>query len=149
MTFNDFRSRLRKLNSRIVCIAGRGRIAGIYLYMPKHELSNPETGLKHLGGMPSPFFTTLPKYSFWDDALGGFNKGTDGVLRSLTEWRFAGKPVLNRSEAIREFGYFPPTFKVPTADKPEWVAKKRLKAKYQLQANKDNGQMMGQGMVTA
>lgn len=143
MTFTEFKTRLRKLNRRLVAIPGAGRIAGLYLYMPKHPISNPETGLKHLGGMPSPFFYNLPKYSFWDDSLGGFNKGTDTVLRTLSEWRFAGKTIIKRGEAMAEFGYFPSFARLPERETPEWWAKKRMKQKYQLQNSKGSGQLQG------
>lgn len=133
MTFNEFVSKLRRLNGRIRAFRGKGHIAGLYLYMPKHPMSNPETGLKHLGGMPSSFFCSLPKFSFWDDRLGGFNKGYHGVLRDLTEMRFAGRPVIYRKEAVRTFGYFPPTAKLPARETPVWWGKKRLREKYQLE----------------
>lgn len=148
MSGKEFVRKLKKLNSRIRVFPGSGRVDGIYLYMPKHPVSNPETGLKHLGSMPSSrLFSSLPKFSFWDDNMGGFNRGWQGVLRMLTEFRFAGRPVIHRSEALRMFGSFPTSAKLPMREKPVWWAQKRAREKFQIKNLASNGQQAGQVAV--
>jgi hypothetical protein len=138
----EFVAKLKKLNPRIKFFEGRGHIAGLYLYMPKHPMANPETGLKHLGGMPSPrFFGRLPKEAFWDDALGGFNKGWTSVVRELCNWRIGGRPVIYRSQALKEFGNFMSFRPMPKPIKKMWAGKERLKQKYQLHNESDRAKV--------
>jgi hypothetical protein len=143
MNGKDFIAKLKRLNPRIRFFEGRGHIAGLYLYMPKHPMANPETGLKHLGGMPSPrFFGRLPKEAFWDDTLGGFNKGWATVVRELSRWRMAGRPVISRLEAQRVFGNLVSFKEMPKPIKKTWAGKERMKEKYQLHSYADYDKVM-------
>ena len=129
---------------------GKGHIAGLYLYMPKHPMSNPSHGMKHLGGMPSPrFFSTLPKYSFWDDRFKGFNKGWTDILRYLTSLRFAGRPVISRQEAMEEFGDFYSYRAKPKRVEKTWAGKQRLKEKYPTYNSSDYDKVMKDLQQTA
>ena len=150
MNGKEFVAKLKRLNSRIRFFEGfGGPTAGLYLYMPKHPKSNPETGLKHLGAMPSPrFFSRLPKNDFWDDSLGGFNRGWQSVLRRLCSMRFAGRPVINRSEAMRTFGGF---FSWTELVKPfgkTWAARERIKEKFQTHNMADYDKVMQERKAT-
>ena len=145
MNSREFARRLRALNGGLVVAPGLGRVDGLYLRMPKHPSSNPESGLKHLGSIPSSrVFNTLPKYDFWDDTLGGFNRGWTSVLRYLTTVRFAGKPVIHRADAIKMFGDFTTWRHMAQRIEKTWVGKQRLKAKYPLQALPGSGVPLGQ-----
>lgn len=143
MSFTEFIAGLKKLNPKIRVFPGPRHIAGLYLFMPKNPIANQETGLKHLGAMPSPrFFNTLPKHDFWDDALGGFNRGWTSVLRYLCELRFGGIPVIHRELAIARFGDF--YSYAPSAKRIEktWIARKRLRAKYPVYNSSDYDKVM-------
>ena len=150
MTFNQFVTKLRGLNPKIRVIPGNGRVAGIYIFLPKHPIANPQHGLKHLGGMPSPrFFSTLPKYSFWDDKLGGFNKGWASVLRELWLTRIDGLPVITKQDAFRVFGNFFSRYILPKRIEKIWAAKQRLKEKYPMMALPDARPMVGSMVVSS
>ncbi len=145
MNAREFAIRLKALNGGLLVVPGDGRVDGLYLRMPKHPSANPSNGLKHLGAIPSSrVFSTLPKYDFWDDALGGFNRGWTSVLRYLTTVRFAGRPIVHRADAIKLFGDFSSWKHMAKRIEKTWVAKQRLKAKYPMQALKGSGVPLGQ-----
>ena len=135
MTAKEFQKKLLSLRKGLRVIYGAGRIDGLYIFMPRHPVTNPVTGWKSLGGIPSSnFFSKVPKFDFWDDALGGYNRGWASILRYLTSFKPDGfRPIIHRDEALRAFGHFdkrsPPIVKPPVQT---WWAKKRTKDKYQL-----------------
>lgn len=148
MTAREFQRKLLSLRDELKVFHGPFHIDGLYIVMPRHPVNNPETGLKHLGGIPSSsFFSKIPKFDFWDDAIGGYNRGWASILRYLTTFKPDGfRPIITRDEAIRAFGHFdkrsPPLVKPPVQT---WWAKKRMKDKYQLHNLPSN--TMGQAVV--
>lgn len=146
MNGKEFVAKLKRLNPRIRFFEGRGHIAGLYLYMPKHPAANPENGLKHLGGMPSPRFfgSGFPKEAFWDDALGGFNKGWASVVRELCNWRMAGRPVISRSEAQKTFGNLLSFRQIPKPTVKTWAGKEKAKRMFEVHNMADYDKVMSE-----
>ena len=150
MKASEFKRKLRYCNSLIRVIPGQGRVDGLYLHMPKHPMANPSNGLKHLGAIPSArVFNTLPKHDFWDDSMGGFNRGWTSVLRYLNSFRIAGRPVIGRSLALRVFGDYFSEAKPASRIAKTWAGKERLKEKYQMNALRSNGMVQGSMTVSA
>ena len=148
MDAKEFQKKLLRLRDGLKIVYGGQRIDGLYLKMPRHPAANPDNGLKHLGGVPSPnFFTGIPKFDFWDDSLDGYNRGWASILRYLSSYKPDGfRTVISREAAIRAFGHF--TKRAPKLVKPvvqTWWAKKRTKEKYQLHNLPSN--TMGQAVV--
>lgn len=151
MTAKEFQQGLLGLNSRLKVIHGNGHIDGLYLKMPRHPLSNPDNGLKHLGGIPSSsFFSNIPKFDFWDDTCGGFNKGYHSILRYLTTFKPDGfNAVIDRRQAVETFGHFPSGARpLPKPRLTTWWGRKRTKDKYQLHNLKGHGQQSGSAVVS-
>lgn len=148
MDCREFQKKLLGLNPKLKIIHGSGHIDGLYVKMPRHPKANPENGLKHLGGIPSSsFFSWIPKYDFWDDALGGYNRGWESVVRYLSQVVVDGyHTAINADEASRVFGSYAKRPRPLVKRKAEvWWAKKRTKEKYQLHNLPSN--TMGQATV--
>lgn len=64
MTARQLEGRLKEFNHAFRLVNGPAHVSGLYLYLPRHPMSNPANGLKHLGGIPSPrVLWNIPKRS--------------------------------------------------------------------------------------
>lgn len=106
MTFNEFRTKVKKLNDWIKLEPGPWWASAVYIYRPCDPDADPVTGMVHITSIPSPrFYSSIPAYTqriHPSAAREGEPPLVRGWIPALQ--MLIAKKYINRADAVRVFG---------------------------------------------
>ena len=111
MTFNEFRTKVKKLNPNIQMKPWKWWASAVYVYKPMHPDADPDTGLLHITSIPSPrLYSSIPSYTQkvhpsakrYDELAGWEPDKVRGWIPAIQ--MLITKGIVSKSDAIKLFG---------------------------------------------